>query len=100
MKVVVAADAAGSIPTLEGKELDFSGRTLSYTIPPRPIWSAYYKHLYVPALRARLGASSLAGGSGGSGKRGGGNRHAGGGAAGGAGAPAGSAVRREGARGE
>lgn len=101
MKVVVAADAADSIRKKAGAELDFSGRTLSYTVPPKHLWRAYYKHLYQPATHARPGA--LAGGRGRGGRRGGGARH--GGAAGGAGAPAapagaGSAVRRGGARGE
>jgi hypothetical protein len=77
MKVVVADGAPESILTFAGAVLDFSGRTLRFTTPPKRIWAAYYTHLFEPRTRSRpvagpgarggAGAPAALAGSGGAG---------------------------------
>lgn len=56
MKVIVFADAPESIRTFLGKKLDFSSRP-RWLVPPKGIWAAYYKHLFVPSARSsKVGA--------------------------------------------
>jgi hypothetical protein len=72
MKVVTATGAPDSICRFTGATLDFSDRTLSFTIPPKRIWAAYYKHLFEPRTQSELmgGAGAASGGAGSAAPRG------------------------------